>query len=64
MFFRLVVAMPLCASAYMWLLCLCVRLLICAMCSPAGKGLTSRLPFVVSSEFFTFPLVAWVRWCI
>ena len=33
-FFYLVVAMPLCVSVYMW--------------SPAGKGLTSWLSFVVS----------------
>ena len=31
------------------LLCLCERLFICALWSPAGKGLTSRLSFVVSS---------------
>ena len=44
------------------LLCLCVRLLICALWSPAGKGLTSWLSFVVSNcEFVTFPLVSWVR---
>ena len=30
--------------------------------SPAGKGLTSWLSFVVSScEFVTFPVVSWVR---
>ena len=30
--------------------------------SPAGKGLTSLLSFVVSNyEFVTFPLVFWVR---
>ena len=40
------------------LLRLCVRLLICALWSPAGKGLTSWLSFVVSNcEFVTFPLV-------
>ena len=39
-----------------------MRLLICALWSPAGKGLTSWLSFVVSScEFVTFPLVSWVR---
>ena len=43
------------------LLCLCVRLFICALWSPAGKGLTSWLSFVVSNcEFVTFPLVSWV----
>ena len=30
------------------LLCLCARLFICALRSPAGKGLTSWLSFVVS----------------
>ena len=29
------------------LLCLCARLFICALWSPAGKGLTSWLSFVV-----------------
>ena len=44
------------------LLCLCVRLFICALWSPAGKGLTSWLSFVVSNcEFVTFPLVSWDR---
>ena len=44
------------------LLCLCERLYICALWSPAEKGLTSRLSFVVSSyEYVTFPLVSWVR---
>ena len=38
------------------------RLFICALWSPAGKGLTSWLSFVVSNcEFVTFPLVTWVR---
>ena len=45
------------------LLCLCVRLLICALWSLVGKGLTSWLSFVVSAcEFVAFPLVFWVRW--
>ena len=40
------------------LLCLCARLFICALWSPAGKGLTSWLSFVVCyCEFVTFPLV-------
>ena len=44
------------------LLCLCTRLFICASWSPAGKGLTSWLSFVVPNcEFVTFPLVSWVR---
>ena len=46
----------------MFLFCLvfamfCARLFICALWSPAGKGLTSWLSFVVS----TVPLVSWVR---
>ena len=45
------------------LLCICVRLYIIALWSPAGKGLTSWLSFVVSNcEFVTFPLVSWVRY--
>ena len=43
------------------LLCLCTRQFIGALWSPAGKGLTSWLSFVVSNcEFVTFPLVSWV----
>ena len=43
-------------------LCLCARLFIYALSSPAGKGLTSLLSFVVSNcKFVTFPLVSWVR---
>ena len=39
----------------------CARLFICALWSPAGKGLTSRLSFVVyHCEFVAFPLVSWV----
>ena len=42
--FCLVFAMPLCASVYM-----------CAVWSPAGKGLSSWLSLVVSNcEFVTF----------
>ena len=48
-FFCLVFAMHLYASVYI------------ALWSPAGKGLTFWLSFVVSSfEFVTFPLVSWV----
>ena len=37
---------------------LCARLFICALWSPAGKGLTSWLSFVVSKcEFVTCPLL-------
>ena len=44
------------------LLCLCTRLFICTLWSPAGKGLTSWLSFVVyNCEFVTFPLVSWDR---
>ena len=51
-FFCVAFAIPLCASVYM----------CCALWSPAGKGLTSWLSFVVSNcEFVTFPLVSWVR---
>ena len=40
------------------LLCLCACLFIYALWSPAGKGLTSWLSFVVSNcEFVTFSLV-------
>ena len=49
-FFCLVFTIPLCASVYM------------CLWSPAGKGLTSLLSFVVSNcEFVTLPLVSWVR---
>ena len=38
-------------------LCLCTRLFICALWSPAGKGLTSWLSFVVSNcEICHFPI--------
>ena len=43
-------------------LCPCVRLFIDALCSPAGKVLTSWLSFVMSNcDVATFPLVSWVR---
>ena len=51
----------LCFCSVLCLLCLFARLFICALWSPAGKGLTSWLSFVVSNcEFVTFPLVSWV----
>ena len=39
----------LCFCSGLCLLCLCARLFICAFWSPAGKGLTSWLSFVVST---------------
>ena len=38
-----------CFCSVLCLLCLCARLFICALESPAGKGLTSLLSFVVST---------------
>ena len=38
-----------CFCLVLCLLCLCTRLFICALWSPAGKGLTSWLLFVVST---------------
>ena len=44
-----------CLFSVLRLLCLCARLFICALWSPAGKGLTSWLSFVVFYfEFVTF----------
>ena len=52
----------LCFCSVSCLLCLFAHLFICALWSPAGKGLTSWLSFVLSNcEFVTFPLVSWVR---
>ena len=39
----------LCFCSVLCLLCLCARLFICALWSPAGKGLASWLSFVVSA---------------
>ena len=39
----------LCFCSVLCLLCLCARLFIYALWSPAGKGLTSWLSFVVST---------------
>ena len=51
-----------CVFSVLCLLCLCARLFICALWSPAREGLTSWLSIVVSNcEFVTFPLVSWVR---
>ena len=54
-----------CGSFMLFLSCFCyafVRLFINTLWSPAGKGLTSCLSFMMSNyEFVTFPLVSWVR---
>ena len=47
----------LCFCSVSCLLCLCARLLICALWSPAGKELTSWLSFVVSAV--SLPLSHW-----
>ena len=39
----------LCFCSVLRLLCFCARLFLCALWSPAGKGLTSWLSFVVST---------------
>ena len=53
----------LCVFSVLCLLCLCARMFICTLWSPAGKGLNPWLSFVVSNyEFVTFPLVSWVRY--
>ena len=47
----------LCFCSVLCLLCL----FICVLWSPAGKGMTSWLSFVVSNcDFVTFQLVSWV----
>ena len=49
----------LCFRSVLCLFFPCARLFNCALWSPAGKGLTSWLSFVVSNcEFVTFPLVS------
>ena len=46
----------------LFLLCFRARLFNDALLSPAGKGLTSWLSFVMSNcEVVTYPLVSWVR---
>ena len=56
-----------CFCSVLCLLCLCARLFVCALWSPAGGGggggggLASWLSFVVSGcNFVTYPLVSWV----
>ena len=53
----------------MFLFCLvfamfCARLFICALWSPAGKGLTSWLSFVVSSVSFPIGILGQVWYLI
>ena len=48
--------------SFLFLLCFHACLFIDALWSPAGKGLTSWLSFVMSDcEAVTFPLVSWAR---
>ena len=54
--------MDLLCFSVLCLLCICARLFICALWSPAGKGLSSWLSFKVPNcEFVTFSLVSRVR---
>ena len=46
------------------LLCLCERLFICALWSPAGKGLTSWLSFVMSNFEFVIGILGQVWYLI
>ena len=46
----------LCFCSVLCLLCLCAGLFVCALWSPAGKGLTSWLSFVVSAVCYYFPI--------
>ena len=46
----------LCFRSVLCLLYLCARLFICALWSPAGKGLTSWLSFVVSAVSLSLPI--------
>ena len=52
----------LCYFCFFFLLCFRARLFIYALWSPAGKGLTSWLSFVMSNcEIATFRLLSLVR---
>ena len=53
----------LCFCSVLCLLFLCVRLFNCVLWSPAGKGLTSWLSFVVSNWFCNFPIGILGRVC-
>ena len=49
-----------CVFSALCLLCICARLFICALWSPAEKGLPSWLSFVVSN--CEFVLSHWYPW--
>ena len=51
----------LCFCSVLCLLCLCARLFICALWSPAGRADLLALVCGVCCEFVTFPLVPLVR---
>ena len=51
----------LCSFCLVFAMPLYARRFICALWSPAGKGLTCWLSFVeFKFEFVTFPLISWV----
>ena len=51
-----------CFCSVLCLLCLCARLFICAMGTPAEKGLNSWLSFMVSTMSLSLSqFVSWVR---
>ena len=54
----------LCFCSVLCLLCLCARLFICALWSPAGKGLTSWLSAVSLSLSHWYPGSGVVLDCI
>ena len=54
----------LCFYSVLCLLCLCERLFICALWSPAGKGLTSWLSFVLSNCHFPIGILGQVWYLI
>ena len=52
----------LCYFCLVFVMLSCARIFIDALWSPAGKGLTSWLSFLMSNcEYVTFPLVSWDR---
>ena len=53
----------LCVCSVLCLLCLCARPFICALWSPAGKGLTFWLSFVVSTVSLSLSHYCFVATC-